>query len=128
MKNPIVVQYFYDTISLRMGYNALLEQEIPAMIQDENTTQVLSIESRAVGGAKLLVDEQDYQRASQVLLDIGIMKASDSQRDFRLIHKLKQKTASMAFLGGLDSDLRLTIIFGFIFTVIFLVAVLYLMV
>jgi hypothetical protein len=128
MKNPIVVQYFYyDIIMLRMAYNTLTEAGITAVIEDELATQTLQLDSRAIGGAKILVDESDYERASQILLDIGIMKESNSRRDFEPIYQFKKKTERLPLIGHLDSDLRLTIIFGLIITVGFLGAVLFLL-
>ena len=127
MKNPIVVQYSMTPAALNMAYNALLRAGIETVIHDELTTQIMSIGAREIGGAKLLVDERDYERASQILLDIGIMKESNSRRDFEPIYQFKKKTERLPLIGHLDSDLRLTIIFGLIITVGFLGAVLFLL-
>ena len=57
---------------------ALLEDEgISTLLEDEYTVGVFSAISNAVGGVKLLVHKDDFERAAQILIENEVIKPED---------------------------------------------------
>jgi len=67
-----------------------LESEgIDVFIQDELTVQANNFLSNAIGGVKLLVWEQDYDRALRILIESGqIKEQKHKERETRIPVKL----------------------------------------
>jgi len=57
-----------------MAQTILNANDVNTFIKDEITAQVLNVGSSIVGGAKLLVLEEDFGKAENLLIEAGIMK------------------------------------------------------
>lgn len=115
----IVVQYFHDLPALSLAKRQLEVAGIKVITRDELTTQVYSIESRATGGAKLLVDKKDYARASQILIDGGFMLPNKDVKGFWVVDFLDNLAKCLPGFSNLPKELRL-VFMSFILIVIFL--------
>ncbi len=120
MQDLIAVQYFYDTIKLNLAHSSLTNANIESTIFDEMTTNVLQIEARAIGGARLMVQKKDYAAASKILLDLGIMTETDSKADFWIVEQLKRKSQFIPLIGSLDANLRVVLVVGLVIASVFL--------
>lgn len=120
MQDLIPVQYFYDTIKLNLAHNSLTNANIESTIFDEMTANVLQIEARAIGGARLMVQKKDYAAASKVLLDLGIMTETNSKADFWIVEQLKHKSQFIPLIGSLDANLRVVLVVGLVIASVFL--------
>ncbi len=107
----IVVQYFYDLTELSLAEHYLQAAGIRTITRDTHTMQTLSIlEARAIGGAKLLVDKQDYLRASKLLIESGFMTANSNPSSFWLVENLDHLSLLLPGVERLPRELRLVII------------------
>jgi hypothetical protein len=110
---PIVVQYFYDLTELSLAQRYLEKAGIATLTRDANSTQTFSLEARAIGGAKLLVDKRDYLRASKLLIEGGFMNANANPAPFGLTEGLDNLALILPGAGRLSRELRLVVI-GFL--------------
>lgn len=109
----IVVQNFYDLTALALAERHLEAAGIATITRDAYTTQVIGLEARTMGGAKLLVKQRDYVRASKLLIEGGFMTANSNPSGFWLTEALDQLAGLLPGVGQLSRELRLVII-GFI--------------
>lgn len=111
MENYIVVHFFYDNTSLALARSVLEREGIRTQTKDEETMQVLSVlEARAIGGAKLLVQEKDYIRASEIMIEMGLMNADTGNRDFWFVDYLDKIAILIVGTKVLNKDFRLVLI------------------
>lgn len=109
--NLIIVQHFYDLPELALARRKLELEGIKTVTRDENTMQTLSvIEARAIGGAKLLVDKEDYARASKILIEIGIMNNNNNPEDFGIIQFLDRIALATPVIRQLSKEFRVLLI------------------
>ena len=121
----ITVHHFYDTTELTLVKNHLEHAGISTRTRDEQTMQTLSmLEARAIGGAKLQVPKSDYVRASQLLIELGVMTANEDPQDFWIINFLDSMACAIPGLGSLSKELRLVVIGFIIIAIPFSIAVL----
>ena len=96
---------------------SLLESEgIPTSLVNEHAVQTISFYSNALGGVKLMVPEDQYQEALDVLIQHGLMKASLNKK---VEYPLEKLSAKIPFLKLLNPQFRFIII---VFIVISIVA------
>lgn len=111
MKNYIPVQFFYDLTELALARTQLEQAGIETMTRDEQTMQTLGMfEARSIGGAKLLVHQNDYVRASQLLIEVGLLNRDDQPQDFLLINKLDAIAKTFPIINTLPKEFRLIFI------------------
>lgn len=89
---------------------SLLESEgIPTSLVNEHSVQTISFYSNALGGVKLMVPEDQYQEALDILVLHGLMKAPINKK---VAFPLENLTAKISFLKLLSPQLRfITIVF-----------------
>ena len=96
---------------------SLLESEgIPTSLVNEHAVQTISFYSNALGGVKLMVPEDQYHEALDVLVQHGLMKASLNKK---VEFPLEKLSAKIPFLKLLNPQFRFIII---VFIVISIVA------
>ncbi|MGH1337570.1 MAG: hypothetical protein ACRBFS_15710 [Aureispira sp.] len=106
----VVVQYFYDLTALALAERHLEAAGIATLTRDAFTTQVIGPEARAIGGAKLLVHQKDYVKASQLLIEGGFMDSTNSATHFWWTETLDQVASLLPGVSQLSRELRLVII------------------
>lgn len=106
----IVVQYFYDLPALALAKRQLEAEGIKVMSKDELSFQVYGPEG--LGGAKLLVDKADYERASQILIEGGFMNANDtpSSNGWWFLELLDSIALIIPGMSKIPQTLRLVIV------------------
>ncbi|HPE55019.1 MAG TPA: DUF2007 domain-containing protein [Bacteroidales bacterium] len=91
-----------------------LESEgIKVEIRDELTAQVNNFYSNAIGGVKLLVQEEDYSQAYNILIESGQIKKSEESENKFLIG-FNKLTTKIPWFGKLVFELRFIIIVALI--------------
>ena len=94
-----------------------LESEgIECFEKDELTVQSYSLNSKAIGGVKLQVLEEDVERARMILFELGYIKDEPVKPD--LLTQLDAKRTSIPFLNRINLGYAITIV-----TLIFVVLV-----
>lgn len=106
----IVVQYFYDLPAFSLAKRQLEAEGIKVISRDELTLQIYSIEARAMGGAKLLVDKKDYARASNILIEGGFINPNANPHDFWIIDFIDTLARPIPGVNKLSKELRLVLV------------------
>lgn len=128
MKNPVVLFRFYDTIQLHLAQSQLEQEGITTLVLDENATRTLSIfESFAIGGARLMVDRDDYHRSKQIMVEMGMMN-KDAEGDFAVINWIDSFGKLMPGASKLSKELRVALTSATLITLFFLLVVLWILV
>jgi predicted RNA-binding Zn-ribbon protein involved in translation (DUF1610 family) len=65
--NFVPLQYFTNYIDANIVLGRLQQENIHCWLKDENTVTIDPILTQAVGGIKLMVAEEDVERAQQLL-------------------------------------------------------------
>jgi len=107
--NLIVVQYFYDSLALSLAKRQLEVAGINVISRDELSLQVYGVEARAMGGAKLLVDKNDYAKASSILIEGGFMLANDTPQASEITDFLDKLGAVIPGVHLLPKELRVVL-------------------
>ncbi|MEN8225742.1 MAG: DUF2007 domain-containing protein [Bacteroidota bacterium] len=95
----------------------LESEDIPVQIRDELTAQVNNFYSNAIGGVKLLVQEKDFSRALELLIESGqIIKTEQSGNKF--LSRFDKISSKLPLIGKSIPELRLIIIVAFLLIVI----------
>jgi hypothetical protein len=90
---PVLMSFTYPhEAHLAKGY--LESNGIETIIQDELMTQIYSLYSNALGGAKLLVKESDYEQGIQLLKDGGYLIEENSETESKPEIVLSDKTTN----------------------------------
>lgn len=119
----IVVQYFYDLPALALAKRQLEVEGIEVISRDEISFQVYGPEG--LGGAKLLVNKEDYARASQILIEGGFIDANDNPQDFQIVDFLDKIGRSLFGKERLSKELRLFLVLIILFSIPFGLAILF---
>lgn len=93
-------------------YKGKIESEgIQVFLRDNYTIDVDPLVSNAIGGVKLLVFQEDYERAKEILFDISLfsvdksgdlLKCPNCNADkIQLLTTIKNLKSFLAFLGSL---------------------------
>jgi hypothetical protein len=119
----ITVKHFYDSTELALARAKLELEGIKTITKDEQTSTVLGLEARAIGGTKLQVHEENYQKASTLMIELGFMAENDNIQDFLFIDMIDQIALKVPGINSLNKEMRLVSI-GFVIIVIpFLIVV-----
>jgi hypothetical protein len=106
----IVVQYFYDLPAFSLAKRQLEAEGIKVVSRDELSLQVYGAEARAMGGAKLLVDKEDYAKASNVLIEGGFINSNDNPQDFWIVDFIDTLAQPIPGVNKLSKELRLVLV------------------
>lgn len=99
---------------------AKLESEgITCYIRDELTSQILDLYSNAIGGIRLQVKKEDYEKASILLKEYGFIDVKTNQQS-KLWGNLNKLTSKLPFVKKLPLEFRLIILTAFVSTLIFI--------
>ena len=102
-----------------------LESEgIETFAQDELTIQIDPLYSNALGGIKLMVYEEDAERATEILAETGYVKKADKQTE-EFLQRLYSFTGRLPLLRNISFERRVFILVGV--AVILVTAFLYLL-
>lgn len=124
----IVVQHFYDATELTLAQRQLQNAGIPTQARDVFSLQTFTtFEARSFGGAKLLVPQKDYHRASSLLIEGGFMKYNPSPQTFRLTQVLDEWAMLLPGVGRLSRELRLVAIGFVLLSLIFSISIIVLL-
>ena len=106
----IVVQYFHDLPAFFLAKMQLENAGINVIARDELSLQVYGVEARAMGGAKLLVDKKDYEKASNIWIEGGFIVPNDNPQGFWVIDFIDSLSYSLPGVNKLSKELRLIIV------------------
>jgi len=81
---------------------------IQCFVKDELTVQSNNFYSNAVGGVKLQVLQEDAERATELLKELGYVKEEPVGPD--LLSRINVRTAALPLLGSLDVVYRVVVI------------------
>ncbi|NOZ47010.1 MAG: DUF2007 domain-containing protein [Chlorobi bacterium] len=87
MSNWITIITFILPHEAQIAKGRLESEGINTIIQNELTTQVNNFYSNAIGGVKLLINENDKEKAEQILIDGGFIIKSGHRK----IEKVNEK-------------------------------------
>jgi len=90
---------------------------IPVQIRDELTTQVNNFYSNAIGGVKLLIPQEDYKRAMEILIKTGQIKEPEKSEN-KILKRLDKISSKLPWIGKSVLELRLLIIAALLLIVI----------
>jgi len=117
MNNWITIISFTYPHEAHIVKGKLESEDIPVQITDEITAQVNTFYSNAIGGVKLQVQENHYERAYQILIDAGYIQ-KPKPLDNNILTRLNKTTSKLPFIGKTRIELRLIIIIALILLVI----------
>ena len=94
-----------------------LESEgIEVFVKDELTVQVHNFYSNAIGGIRLQVPAEDFERAKTILLENGLLEEIENKDEFWNDMALKLK--KIPFLSQMDLRIGLIVLLGICFSVV----------
>lgn len=106
MKNWIIVTSFTLPLKANLAKGKLQSQGIPSILKDELTVQADNFLSNAIGGVKLLVHENDYASARQILEDAGYLEVSVQAPPTWF----DKATSNIPFIGKWQTEFRFMIL------------------
>ncbi len=110
LDNWLVLQYISNHVQLNMAYLSLQHAHIKTVVYDGG----LPLETRLAGAARLLVHKDNYETATQILLDAGLRKeANDEMPKNSFIEQLKQNSQWIPLFSSLNADLRVLFLLAF---------------
>ncbi|MCB0510821.1 MAG: DUF2007 domain-containing protein [Chitinophagales bacterium] len=88
-----VAAFAYE-IDMAMVRNRLEELGIRTYVKDEHVNALREFSAGSLNGVKILVEESDYERAMEFLIEIGHYTAKDFELNFleRFLQKLFGKS------------------------------------
>jgi hypothetical protein len=102
-----------------------LEAEgVAVWMKDELTVQVNNYLSNAIGGVKLFVKQEDYEKARNILIEDGTIK-EEPQKPLKLIAFLDVISSKIPFLNKLRFELRVLLLIVFVLLVVIIPLVLF---
>lgn len=121
----ITVKHFYDSTELSLARAKLEQEGVKTITKDEQASTMLGLEARAIGGTKLQVHEDDYQKASTIMIELGFMDENDNVQDFFFIDMIDKVALGIPGIQGLNKEMRLVSIGFFLIVIPFLIVVLF---
>lgn len=92
-----------------------LESEgVVCFVKDELTVQVYNFYSNAIGGIRLAVRQSDYQKARQILIEIGFLEEEEKPQVSKFWSAVEDRTKNTPLLNKLRLELRLILGSGLI--------------
>src|ERR1035437_8117938 len=117
MNNWITILTFTYPHEAHLAKAKLESEGIETIIKDELTAQVNNFYSNAIGGVKLLVQENDSERAFQILKESGYIK-EQVESENKLLIQLDKLTSKFPFIGKSILELRLIVFVALILAII----------
>lgn len=125
---PYVQGEFYDTCLIKFNHmnwmtilsftyphdahlaKAKLESEgIEVYVKDEMTVQAVNFYSNAIGGVKLLVEDTEYEKAHNILIELGYLNEQKTVPN-KFLNRINKATSRFPLLGKARLELRLIIL------------------
>jgi len=114
MNWKIVISFTYPH-EAHLAKTKLESEGIEVIIRDELTAQINNFNSNAIGGVKLLVLENKYEKAIDVLKTSGyINEKNQSQKIKKTLVKIDKITSRIPIIGKLILEFRIIISITFI--------------
>lgn len=102
-----------------------LEAEgVAVWMKDELTVQVNNYLSNAIGGVKLFVSQEDYEKARNILIEDGTIK-EEIQKPMKLMVFLDHVSSKIPFVNKLRFELRSLLLIVFVLLLIIIPLVLF---
>lgn len=119
MSNWITIISFTYPHEAHLAKTKLESVGLKVIILDELTAQVNNFYSNAIGGVKLQVTEDDYDKAYKILLETGYI-IEQVPTSNKLLIRLDGVTSRIPFIGKSNLMLRLLILTALVLLMIFL--------
>lgn len=119
MENWVTIISFYHTMHVYLPKTKLESEGIEVMLRDELTSQINPFNSFAIGGVKLLVKEEDYDRAHDLLNEWGYHLDDNDSKPYRFLKAFDDFTSEVPIMRKWIVEMRLVV-----FIAVFLVLVL----
>ena len=119
MNNWITIISFTYPHEAHLAKTKLESEGLKVIILDELTAQVNNFYSNAIGGVKLQVTEDDYNKAYKILLEIGYIVEQVPSSNKSLM-RLDEITSRIPIIGKSNLMLRLLILTALVLLMIFL--------
>ncbi|MEJ6694717.1 MAG: DUF2007 domain-containing protein [Chitinophagales bacterium] len=96
MRNLLQIASFSNEIEMAMVRNKLENIGIRTHIKDEHINALREFSSGSMNGVKILVEQDDYNRAMNFLIEIGHYTAGDFEPTWldKVLHKIFSKFKS----------------------------------
>tara|TARA_B100000497_G_scaffold113319_1_gene134987 strand:+ start:3006 stop:3296 length:291 start_codon:yes stop_codon:yes gene_type:complete len=96
MRNLLQIASFFNEIEMAMVRNKLENIGIRTHIRDEHINALREFSSGSMNGVKIFVEQDDYPRAMNFLIEIGHYKAEDFEPTWleKVLHKIFSKLKS----------------------------------
>ena len=111
MLNLVTIWTFPYQHQLLIIRGRLEAEGIETYAQDELTIQVDPLYSNALGGIKLMVNEDDVTRANEILAESGMVMKEDKP-GFEFLQAFNQFSNRLPVVGTLSQESRLFILLG----------------
>ena len=111
MLNLVTIWTFPYQHQLLIIRGRLEAEGIVTYAQDELTIQVDPLYSNALGGIKLMVNEDDVTRANEILAESGMVMKEDKP-GFEFLQAFNQFSNRLPVVGTLSQESRLFILLG----------------
>ena len=117
MNNWKIILSFTYPHEVHIVKGRLESEGIPVQIKDELTAQVNNFYSNAIGGVKLLVQEKDYERALEILIETGQINRP-TKTENKLLIQIDRISSKLPLLGKSRIELRLILIIALLLMII----------
>ena len=97
MRNLVQIATFANEIEMSMVRNKLEHVGIETFLRDERINALREFSAGSINGVRIFVDEDDYPRAMNFLIEIGHYSAADFEPTwldrflFKMFGRLKNK-------------------------------------
>jgi hypothetical protein len=106
------------TSELLIIKSRLESEDISCLILDENTLNSYPMYSHAIGGARLQVEEKDFMKAKDILLDLGY-PIQEIQEKENWLDRVNQLVFKIPFFQKMQIEKRLLLFFILIILIVF---------
>lgn len=122
-KNRIFLISFLYSHEVGIAKSKLESENIEVYLKDENIVQAHPFSAQAIGGIKLFVKEEDYDKAFQIMKDMGhVNEEKDPGNEF--LKYFDKLTTRIPIIGKVQVVLRLVILMALLILVIGITAIL----
>lgn len=117
MPNLVTIWAFSYQHQMLIIRGRLEAEGIQTFAQDELTIQIDPLYSNALGGIKLMVNEQDVPRAIEILAESGLVKREELQTE-EFLTRLDNYTRQLPLIGKASFERRLFVLVSLAVTLI----------
>ena len=100
--------------------NALAQHDIEVYLKDEYSIQALPSMSNAIGGVKVIVRDEDYEKAEEVLTMLGFQTFNPKEEPQGYESIIFNFTKDIPFIGKLAPMMQVLVFLSVIVTVVLL--------